>query len=156
MSHIVPALLGVGACVALWFASFAGVHQLMIAKMLAMVWAGAISLWHLNSLWLLPLLDLSVGAVAIRYWLGDGAQWSLAIAFVTTYRLAAHVVEWLTQSAFYVGYAHALNALFALQLIIIASTGGADGRRRLIHWFRRLRRLGGLGPSRASGLSRVR
>jgi hypothetical protein len=154
--HFVPALLGLGACATIWLASLAGARQLLIAQMMAGVWMTGITLWHLNLLWLLPLFDLAIGAMAMRYWLGGAESWSLSIAFLTIYRLAAHVIDWLTHSAFFVGYAHALNALFALQLIIIASTGGADGRHRLIHWFRRLRSVGGLGPSRAQGMSSAR
>ena len=128
----------------------------MIAQMLCGVWAGAMLLWFYNALWAMPLLDLAVGVAAVRVWLGTGRGWALSIAIVTLLRLVAHVIDWSTHSAFFVGYAHALNALFALQLVIIASTGGADGRRRFISWLRRLRSLGGLGPSLASGMNRVR
>lgn len=150
---IVPIILAVGSALTLVMAEG---RALLLAQMLAAVWLGAMTLWYWDMLWLLPVLDLAIGATAIRFWMLDGSAWSLSFAFVTLYRLAAHVFAWLTHSAFFVGYAHTLNALFALQLIIIASTGGADGRRRFVSWLRRLRRVGGMGPTRAQGLSRVR
>lgn len=152
MVHLIPGILGIGCAIALYLACE---RAKLVALMLLSVWAGAITLWFYDALWLLPLLDLAVGVVAICLWLGDGANWSLSIAVITTHRLLAHVFDWFTHSAFFVGYAHALNVLFALQLIIIASTGGADGRRRFVSWLRRLRSLGGLGPSRSPGMTRV-
>lgn len=155
MILLVPVLLGLGCIVALILA-YGDDKLFVIGGLLTATWVGAMLLWWYNALWLLPLFDLAVGAMAVRFWLGDGAAWALSIVFITTYRLAAHAIDWFTHSAFFVSYAHAINALFALQLIIIASTGGADGRRRFVSWLHRLRRLGGMGPSRAPGLSRVR
>lgn len=155
MILLVPVLLGLGCIVALVLA-YGDDRLFVIGGLLTAMWAGAMLLWWCNALWLLPLFDLTVGAMAIRFWIGDGASWSLSIAFITTYRLAAHAIDWFTHSAFFVSYAHAINALFALQLIIIASTGGADVGRRWICWFRGFCRVGGLGPARSPGLSRVR
>lgn len=155
MVYLVPALLACGCLTALVF-SYGNGRALIIGQMLTAVWAGAMLLWFYNAMWLLPLLDLAVGAAAVLFWLEELSDWSMAVALLVLNRLALHVINWITLSHFFVGYAHALNALFALQLIVIASTGGADAGRRLLHRLRRFRRVGDVRQASSQGVGYVR
>lgn len=150
----VPALLAIGCLAALWMAR-GDARLFLIAQMLCVVWLGAMSLWFMNAMWVLPLFDLAVGLAAVAAWVERKSGWARSLVVLTFLRLTAHAANWLTDSAFFVGYAHVLNALFALQLIIVAGAGGADARRRLSDWLR-FRRVGGLGESRTRGMSSVR
>lgn len=137
MHHVVPALLAAGCLLAMWLTARRGDRFAFAASvMMAGVWVVANLLWLHNALNLLPLVDLTFGSVVLLMWVERPSAWAAQVVTLTFLRHAAHAVNELTHYAFTVPYIHALNALFAAQLFVIATPGGIHGVTRLFHIFR--------------------
>jgi hypothetical protein len=100
------------------------------------VWALANMLWLNNHLVLMPLLDWGLGLAALVAWLEHRSQWAGRVVLICYLRLALHVIDQMTAQTFFVGYAHALNGLFAALLWSIAEPGGRNGARRIRDFWR--------------------
>lgn len=137
MHHVVPALLAAGCLIAMWLTARRGDRFAFAASvMMAGVWVVANLLWLHDMLKLLPLVDLAFGSVVLLMWVERPSEWAAQVITLTLLRHTAHAADQLAHHSFTVPYIHALNALFAAQLFVIATPGGINGVTRLFHLFR--------------------
>lgn len=94
--------------------------------------------WYYKAMWLLPVIDMVAGCVALGF-RAEG-KWVALFVRAIAVRLILHILNAATNGIFFNLYAHALNATFAWMLLLVAYGGdhehrfdGRDHLRRLFH-----------------------
>lgn len=143
MLWAVPVLAGFGCVAALRNARRSSEPEAMtLAWSVAAIAIVANAAWYCDAMWLLPVMDLYAGCMALTY--GRSKKWVALFIDAVAVRLILHMLDALTGHSFLVAYIHALNATFAWMLLVVA-TGGHNGRSvsdYLRDLLRRLRRMG--------------
>lgn len=136
MIHLVPALLGIGCLAALALSCRRGGRLAVMASGLMLaVFVTSNVLWLHDLMWIMPLVDTVFGVAMLLAWVERPTRLSADLLILSYLRLAAHGMHELTSQAFLIPYIHALNALFAAQLLVIVTPGGINGLIRLLHVF---------------------
>lgn len=145
MLWIVPLLAGLGCAAVIYSSARSGNEPAeVLAWSLAAIAVIANAGWYYGAMWLLPVIDLHVGFIAL--WLHPHGQkkWVALFIHAVWIRLVLHMLDALTAHQFFVPYIHALNATYAWMLIVVAN-GGHNGRpiwRNFRDLLRRLRCVG--------------
>jgi hypothetical protein len=126
--------LGLGACGAAWRCRADRARRLVSCALLAL-WGCANLLWQWDALHLLPLADFAVALLALLIWTENPKPWAALVLALAYFRLALHAGNEVSGGTFLVGYIHALNALYALQLVVVSFSGGANECRGVLCLF---------------------
>jgi hypothetical protein len=110
---------------------------IFMAALCMAVWAISNIGWSRDAIYLFPAIDLLVALIAVDLWRMETRRWQAAFLCLATAQVGFHVINELTQSAYFVVYAYALNITFAAQLAVVGSTGGSGIVDSLRHRFRR-------------------
>lgn len=108
-----------------------------LSVMLLMIWVMGRITWAVwsppQSQALYPLIDYAAGCACFWAWQTKPAPWKLIMAMTFMVQLALHAIFWAapvvfsTESVGQYTYTSALNAIFAMQLLIVGWRGVRDG-----------------------------
>jgi len=139
MIWTVPVLLGVGCGLTLWSVRDPDARLLALSLCGFLVMGGVF--WYHDAMWGFPVMDWLLGVVSLVIWWSRREAWVALFVQLIAIRLIMHVLDTITGHAFVVPYIHALNATFALLLVVTASSGGRLNGSVLLRGLHRLRRV---------------